>query len=163
MSEVNQANGTDQTTGSDANPRTTPIGYAPLGSGLVGIRNAVLIQPSPQVLVVRYSRAMAFSRWSMLLVLILTPYMALNALRAGSCSGALDFAVALYLGGLALFYWYHTLRSIVFGRSTEDPIAVARFDGMSRSLTTRNWLHLNRRELPFEVAAVQLVSAMGKT
>jgi hypothetical protein len=158
MSEINQANGTDQTAGSDANAAGS-IGSAPLTAGLVGIRNAVLVQPSPKVLVLRYSRAMAVTRWNMLLMLILATYVALNYVLVGSWC---ELFLALYMAGLALFYWYRTIRSFV-GRSTEDPIAVARFDGMSRSLTTRNWLHLNRRELPFEVAAVQLVSAMGKT
>jgi hypothetical protein len=70
----------------------------------------------------------------------------------------------LYFGGFALYFCYRTLRLLAVARTTEAPIAFARFDRESQCLSTHDLFGLHRRRHSFSaIGAVQLVSAVGKT
>jgi hypothetical protein len=154
MPEMNPEVGGSDTTRSSGQARTNLVEQVPLSSGLVGIRNPVVVRPAQGTLVLRTGRG----TWVYWVFLLILPILALANLRAGS------WFWTLYFSGLALLFWYPILLLLVFTKATEAPIAFACFDRDSQCMSTRGWFRFNRRRRPFsEIRAVQLVSAVGKT
>ena len=154
MPEANRAVGSERSVRPCTQGRGDLIGPTPLLPA-AGIQDPVLTRPSPNVLVLRHSWRTAIFAWLIRgYLLIGLPFIACCVLQVGS------WFVALGVGGLALLFWYGTLRDLILNQ----PVALARFDRGSRCFSTRSWFGLHRRRRPLsEIGAVHLVSFAGRT
>src|SRR5262245_8938249 len=110
MPEVNCASGPEPSVRPCAQGRGDLIELTPLMPA-AGIQDPVLTRPSPCVLVLRHSRRTAILAWLIRgYLLIGLPFIAWCVLQGGS------WFVALGSGGLALFFWYGTLRDLILNK-----------------------------------------------